>query len=368
MKPQQLSRQNQPQPATCKPLRHYWLPAVTLLALLSSSCAAPANNSQPTTGSSSLSAISQPAAEASVAIDDLYGWYPKQTDATTWIGPSWDDPSDSVPWVPGTLMPSIRDRFELSEEQMQTIIQAENRALDLCLEPAGFDYIAPPPGVLPDPKDWIEADAEAGALGIGLLDPDYAAAWGYGTADESWGPDRPEPPEYEEPNWTAEQFKSYQAALQQCQIAIVAEAPQASAAAPDGTDINGALGAMQEAARAAAGKTAEVKQVFQEWSTCMKQAGYSYDNPGQPYAQYADLSGEGDDQAEPLPPDPLAKATAIADTTCKQQVGLVKIYREALWQAEDDQIAANRPTIEVYWQQQQNQLRTAQEYLAKHPE
>jgi hypothetical protein len=130
---------------------------------------------------------------------------------------------------------------------------------------------------------------------------------------------------------------------------------------------------LKHGAEAEAAADPRVQAAMGEWSACMSSEGHDYARPTEPWAgpnnpwSFPDCEGSDDPDCggERPPISQLEIDVATADLACKAEVGLVGLYRVALWEAQERLIEGNLPTLERRLELEKALLVRAQKVLAQ---
>jgi hypothetical protein len=117
-------------------------------------------------------------------------------------------------------------------------------------------------------------------------------------------------------------------------------------------DRSSQVGQLNLKTRTEAKSDPRILEVLSKWSECMKAQGYNYQTPI-------------DEKPYPFPHDEEI-ATAVADATCKQQVGFIDVWQAVLTEREQDVINANLPLFEAEKAYSTNMINRAEEIIAKY--
>ncbi|MDR1386204.1 MAG: hypothetical protein LBJ44_01170 [Propionibacteriaceae bacterium] len=246
----------------------------------------------------------------------------------------------------------MTDYFGPTPEQKVVIEQATYAMTRHCMAERGFEMLEDPPSTTPQVPSSPGYDGY-----LGILDRDYAAERGYQlkTRPELT---QPKPPV---PGWTA----AYETALKGddgCALKTNAFLEEYEVDVPRSTQdlvIQIEDGSVDQAWLAP-----EVAEALFDWRSCMAQEGYSFENPR---VAYQSFTGFAVTSRYPIPgmapPAPGEIETALRDVQCKQESGLVPVWRRNLWQIRYDAMQANLPVLQVYQQITELRLANAQEMI-----
>jgi hypothetical protein len=259
---------------------------------------------------------------------DLYQTDPEPMDAEVPRGRS------------GWLVADVTDFFGPTPEQKVVIEQATYAVTRHCMTERGFELLEEPPSATPVSPPDMGYDGY-----FGILDLDYAAERGY-QLKPLFDLTQPRQPPVE--GWTRE----YETALKGddgCELRAMDLIDP-----PENDDVEIPRSTTELVIRIEDGSVdqawsvPEVAEAVGRWRDCMAVEGYAYENPRLAFQSFDGFALTSKNPMGLAPPAPGEIETAMRDVVCKQESGLVPVWRRNLWQLRYESIQANLPTLQVY--------------------